>query len=124
MVVDDVEDTRTTLRAFLESRHYRVIEATNGQEALEVALRERPDLILMDLFMPEKDGIAATRSIREHEELRDVPIVAVSAYGTLGILHHEALRAGCNEYLTKPLDFNQLETLIDHLLKETSEDRQ
>ncbi len=117
LVVDDVGDTRITLKAFLEHRHYHVVEAINGQQAVEVAVRERPQLILMDLFMPLQDGITATRAIREHAELRDVPIVAVSAYGTLGILHHDALAAGCNDYVTKPLDFDQLGYLIDRLLK-------
>jgi CheY-like chemotaxis protein len=71
----------------------------------------------MDLFMPLQDGITATRAIREEAALHDVPIVALSAYGTLGILHHDALAAGCNEYVSKPLDFEQLGYLVDRLLK-------
>ena len=117
LVVDDVEDTRTILRAFLEQRRYRVIEAINGQQAVEVALQEHPQLILMDLFMPLQDGITATRAIRKEAELHDVPIVALSAYGTLGILHRDALAAGCNEYVSKPLDFEQLGYLVDRLLQ-------
>lgn len=117
LVVDDVEDTRTILRAFLEQRHYRVVEAINGQQAVEVALQEHPQLILMDLFMPLQDGITATRAIRKEAGLHDVPIVALSAYGTLGILHRDALAAGCNEYLSKPLDFEQLGYLVDRLLQ-------
>lgn len=117
LVVDDVEDTRTILRAFLEQRHYRVVEAINGQQAVELALQEHPQLILMDLFMPLQDGISATRAIREEPELQDVPIVALSAYGTLGIIHRDALAAGCNEYVSKPLDFEQLGYLVDRLLQ-------
>lgn len=117
LVVDDVEDTRTILRAFLEQRHYRVVEAINGQQAVEIALQEHPQLILMDLFMPLQDGITATRAIRKEAELHDVPIVALSAYGTLGILHRDALAAGCNEYVSKPLDFEQLGYLVDRLLQ-------
>ena len=118
LVVDDVEDTRTILRAFLEQRHYRVVEAINGQQAVEVALQEHPRLILMDLFMPLQDGITATRAIREEAGMSDVPIIALSAYGTLGILHHDALAAGCNEYVSKPLDFEQLGYLVDRLLQD------
>lgn len=117
LVVDDVEDTRTILRAFLEQRHYRVVEAINGQQAVEVARQEQPQLILMDLFMPLQDGITATRAIRKEAVLHDVPIVALSAYGTLGILHRDALAAGCNEYVSKPLDFEQLGYLVDRLLQ-------
>lgn len=118
LVVDDVEDTRLTLRAFLEHHHYRVLEAVNGQQAVEVALSEHPDLILMDLFMPMKDGIGATRSIREYDELQNVPIVALSAYGVLGILPHEAIAAGCSEYVSKPIEFEELRSLIARLLTE------
>ena len=124
LVVDDVEDTRTILRAFLEQRHYRVVEAINGQQAIEVALQEHPKLILMDLFMPLQDGISATRAIRKESELREVPIVALSAYGTLGILHHDALAAGCNEYVSKPLDFEQLGYLVDRLLKGAEDEQE
>ncbi len=95
---------------------YRVVEAVNGQEAIEVAARERPDLILMDLSLPLLDGLAATRRIREQPDLRAVPIVAVSAHDTADF-HADALAAGCNEYVTKPIDFDQLESLLSSLVK-------
>src|SRR5688572_19728616 len=115
MVVEDFEDNRFMMRRLLEMSGYRVLEAINGEEAVELAHRERPHLILMDLSLPQLDGLAATRRIREHADLRNVPIVAVSAHDTADF-HADALAAGCNDYVTKPIDFDQLEELLDRLL--------
>ncbi len=115
MVVEDFEDNRFMMRRLLEMSGYRVVEAMNGEEAVEVARREQPNLILMDLSLPLLDGLAATRRIRQHAELRDVPIVAVSAHDTADF-HADALAAGCNDYVTKPIDFDQLESLLLRLL--------
>ena len=117
MVVEDFEDNRFMMRRLLEMSGYQVLEAINGEEAVELAKRERPALILMDLSLPLLDGLAATRSIRREADLRDIPIVAVSAHDTADF-HAEALAAGCNDYVTKPIDFDQLETLLKRLLPE------
>lgn len=115
MVVEDFEDNRFMMRRLLEMSGYRVIEATNGEEAIEVALRELPGIILMDLSLPRIDGLAATRRMRQHAELSKVPIVAVSAHDTTDF-HAEALAAGCNDYVTKPIDFDELDALLKGLL--------
>jgi two-component system cell cycle response regulator DivK len=115
MVVEDFEDNRFMMRRLLEMSGYQVLEAINGEEAVEIAKRERPHLILMDLSLPLLDGLAATRRIRQEAELRDVPIVAVSAHDTADF-HADALAAGCNDYVTKPIDFDQLEALLGKLL--------
>lgn len=117
MVVEDFEDNRFMMRRLLEMSGYRVVEAVNGEQAVEVARREQPHLILMDLSLPVLDGLAATRRIRQHEELRRVPIIAVSAHDTSDF-HADALAAGCNDYVTKPIDFEQLESLLSRLLRE------
>jgi two-component system cell cycle response regulator DivK len=119
MVVEDFEDNRFMMRRLLEMSGYRVLEAINGEEAVELAHRERPQLILMDLSLPQLDGLAATRRIRQNAELRDVPIVAVSAHDTADF-HADALAAGCNDYVTKPIDFDQLEALLQRLLPKNS----
>ena len=119
MVVEDFEDNRFMMRRLLEMSGYRVLEAINGEEAVELARRERPQLILMDLSLPQLDGLAATRRIRQHADLRDVPIVAVSAHDTADF-HADALAAGCNDYVTKPIDFDQLEALLSRLLPKNS----
>lgn len=115
LVVEDFEDNRFMMRRLLEMSGYRVVEAVNGEQAVEKALSDRPDLILMDLSLPKLDGLAATRRIRKHNELARTPIVAVSAHDTTDF-HADALAAGCNEYVTKPIDFDQLESLLKRLL--------
>jgi two-component system cell cycle response regulator DivK len=115
LVVEDFEDNRFMMRRLLEMSGYRVVEAVNGEQAVETAVSERPDLILMDLSLPKLDGLAATRRIRQHAELARTPIVAVSAHDTTDF-HADALAAGCNEYVTKPIDFDQLESLLKRLL--------
>src|SRR3954463_15814216 len=80
LVVEDFEDNRFMMRRLLEMSGYRVVEAVNGNQAVERAASERPDIILMDLTLPQLDGLAATRRIRSQEGLGRVPIVAVSAH--------------------------------------------
>ncbi|MBD0325197.1 MAG: response regulator [Pyrinomonadaceae bacterium] len=118
MVVEDFEDNRFMMRRLLEMSGYRVLEAINGEEAVEIARREHPSLILMDLSLPLLDGLAATRRIRQVRELSHIPIVAVSAHDTADF-HADALAAGCNDYVTKPIDFDQLEALLNRLLPKT-----
>jgi two-component system cell cycle response regulator DivK len=94
---------------------YRVLEAINGQEAVTMAAHARPHLILMDLSLPQIDGLAATRSIRQMDGMSHVPIIAISAHDTSDF-RTDALAAGCNEYVTKPVDFDRLESLLKQLL--------
>ena len=104
LVVEDDEDIRLAMRLALEDFGYRVVEAGNGEEAVEIAWRTCPNIILMDLSLPLLDGLTATMRIREDPQMKDVPIVAVTA-------HHEAqfrtnaLAAGCNTLST---DLNAL----------------
>lgn len=116
MVVDDDEDIRYMMRVLLEDDGYRVLEAENGQRALEIAQSGDPDIILMDLSMPVLDGFTASRRLREQSKLCDVPIIAITAYDTP---EHRtnASAAGINEYLTKPVDFVKLDKLLDQFLK-------
>lgn len=115
MVVEDYEDTRFMLRQALELKGYRVIEAVDGWEAVQVATRERPDLILMDLNLPVFDGITATDILRGNEELHGVPVVAITGHNTTDS-RADAAEAGCAEYLAKPIDLDQLQSLVARLL--------
>ena len=116
MVAEDFDDTRTLLRRALELRGYRVVEARDGLEAVKLVEQLCPDLILMDLNMPHLDGLAATEQIRECRELcQTVTIVAITAHDTYG-MREAALAAGCNEYLTKPIDFERLGSIVDSML--------
>jgi CheY-like chemotaxis protein len=116
LVVDDFDDTRLLLRTWLQKKGFRVVEAENGNHAIIAAETNRPDLIIMDVEMPELDGLAATRKIRELENFGAVPIVAVSAYGADQYRDH-ALAAGCNEYVSTPFEPDELERLIRELIK-------
>ncbi|HYU97980.1 MAG TPA: response regulator [Pyrinomonadaceae bacterium] len=117
LVVDDFDDTRLLLRTWLQKKGFRVVEAENGNRAIAAAESSRPDLIIMDVEMPELDGLAATRKIRELKDFAAVPIVAVSAYGADQYRDH-ALAAGCNEYVSTPFEPDELERLIRALLKD------
>ena len=115
MVVEDYDDTRLLLKTGLEGLGYSVLEASNGQEAVDIAGRERPDLILMDLDLPILDGIAATQRIRQQTELDGVPIVAVTAY-PMSYTHVKAFAKGCDEYMAKPIDMAELANLVNRYL--------
>ncbi|HEY6230132.1 MAG TPA: response regulator [Pyrinomonadaceae bacterium] len=116
LIVDDFDDTRLLLRTWLQKKGFHVVEAENGNRAVAVAESVRPDLIIMDVEMPELDGLAATRKIRELSGLAAVPIVAVSAYGADQYRDH-ALAAGCNEYVSTPFEPDDLEQLIRALIQ-------
>lgn len=116
LVVDDYECNRELLRMFLSTSGYIVIEAANGLEAVKIATRISPDLIIMDLAMPVLDGYGAVRLLREVPKLCEVPIVACTAYDTSTHRAH-AMSLGFNEFLTKPIDFMQLDVVIDRFLK-------
>lgn len=115
LLVEDSEDNRFMMKRLLEMTGYEVLEATNGEEAVKTAWQERPDLVLMDLSLPVMDGLTATRKIRSLPELKQVPIVVVTAHDSADF-HAQALALGCNEYVTKPIDFLQLEILLERLL--------
>ena len=105
LVAEDHLDSRDALRALLEAFGYRVLEAVNGREAVDIALRRRPDLILMDIMMPELDGFEATRELRRHAETHATPIIAVTA---MEGAHQLAIQAGANDYVRKPVDIRRL----------------
>ena len=115
LVVEDYEDTSLAMRLALEDRGYRIIEASDGASAVELAGRERPEIILMDLSLPVMDGIAATERIRSNAEMSDTVIVAVTAHSDQDN-RARALAAGCNAFVTKPIDFEWLNELLTSLL--------
>jgi CheY-like chemotaxis protein len=119
LIVDDYPDVRPLLRRWLEDFGCRVVEAADGREAVSVAKRERPELILMDLFMPEVDGFAAALRLRKDPELNDVPIVAISAYGELGLdeqLKIDPQAVGFNDYVQKPFGPEKLKEFLERFV--------
>lgn len=107
LVIEDYTDSRTLLSSLLRSRGYKIVEARNGKEGLLQANRVTPDLILMDLAMPEMDGVEATRQLRQRHILSHVPIFVMSAYATADV-KADAVAAGCTEVFGKPLDIEAL----------------
>jgi CheY-like chemotaxis protein len=116
LIAEDSDDIRLLLKMFLEMRGYRVVEAEHGQQAVERAAREKPDLILMDLSMPVLNGWEATRQLRQVAELRDTPIVALSAH-CHDATRQEALDAGCQACVQKPVDDKTLDKILSQFLE-------
>jgi CheY-like chemotaxis protein len=110
LVAEDFDDVRGMMKAFLEHQGFDVLEAADGFEAVEKAVSKKPDLILMDIAMPVMDGIQATTAIRKHDDLAEVPIVAVTAYADF--YYDRALDVGCNDVVQKPIDFNHFSPLV------------
>ncbi|MGE5843193.1 MAG: response regulator [Deltaproteobacteria bacterium] len=106
LVVEDVDFNRDLLVQLLEDK-YQVIEAVDGQAGIELAKRERPELILMDLSLPVIDGWEVAKRLKANEELRSIPIIALTAHAMVGD-QDKALAAGCDDYMAKPLDEDQL----------------
>ncbi|MFN3853447.1 response regulator [Phreatobacter sp.] len=102
MIVEDNELNMKLFHDLLEANGYRTIQTRNGMEALTLARNERPDLILMDIQLPEVSGLDVTRWIKEDETIRHIPVVAVTAFAMKG--DEERIRAGgCEAYLSKPI---------------------
>ena len=115
LVVDDSADNLAMISLDLQQQNYRVVTASNGEDAIKIAAQTNPNLILMDINLPELDGLAATRRIRNIETLREVPVVAVTAFGTEGF-QRAAYDVGVDGYLTKPIDLDRMHQLIARLL--------
>jgi len=114
LVVDDFVDSVVALSLDLQGEGYKVVTASNGEEAVSIASLILPDIILMDISMPQLDGLAATRKIRENG-LRDVPVIAITAFSTEGF-RRAAYDVGVAGYLVKPIDFQRMHDLIRRLL--------
>ena len=101
LVVEDQEDNRRILRDLLGNAGFELIEAESGEDALAAVMARRPDLILMDIQLPQMDGYEATRRIKSNPEMKEVPVIAVTSYALAGD-DAKALAAGCSAYVTKP----------------------
>lgn len=115
LIAEDSRDTRIMLKRAFELKGYNVIEAADGNEALEAVRQTRPNLILVDLNMPIVDGLETVKKIRKLEKRGEhVPIVAITAFDVYG-MKEAALEIGCNTYLSKPLDMEELDRTLKAL---------
>jgi two-component system cell cycle response regulator DivK len=115
LCVEDNLDNRILLRRILQAEGYVVLEAANAAETLRVVAGQRPDLILVDINMPEVDGYALTSQLKEDPDLASVPIIAVTANVMRGD-RERSLAAGCDGYIQKPLDVDNLPRQIARFL--------
>jgi two-component system cell cycle response regulator DivK len=116
LIVEDNEENRDSLSRRLQRRGFAIVTAEDGNAGIAMAKAEKPDMILMDMNMPELDGWEATRQIKAIDELRDVPVLALTAHALAGD-KERALQAGCSDYHTKPLDFPKLLAQIEAILQ-------
>ncbi|MET0012667.1 MAG: response regulator [Sedimenticola sp.] len=115
LLVEDNEANRDMLSRRLAKRGYQVVMAVDGLEAIKQAVEEGPDLILMDLSLPNVDGFEASQRIRAMASTAHIPVIALSAH-VLSFNHQMALDAGCNDYETKPIDLKRLILKMETLL--------
>lgn len=116
LIVEDNDDTTRMLRKWLETRGYEVAATDSGWEAVQMVLHGLYDAILMDMSLPGMDGMIAVRLIRTHQELHDVPVVAITAYDKT-YPRAEAINSLCDEYMVKPIDFQKLEAVLRQVLR-------
>lgn len=115
LVVEDDEMNRDMLTRRLAKLGYVTITATNGREGVEAARAQKPDLILMDMCLPELDGTAATREIKADAAIKNTPVIALTALATAADVRR-AVQAGCDDYETKPVAIGRLNLKIRKLL--------
>ncbi len=120
LVVDDEENIRKLVNYNLILDGYDVIMAVDGKEGLEKAIQEKPDLILLDIMMPEMDGLEVCSRLKKNPETRDIPIFMLSAKGQMQDLE-DAFDVGADNYITKPFDVDKLSEIIQFKLNKMKE---
>lgn len=122
LYIEDNLANRELVKRILEIEGYEVLEAEDGYAGYEAALSLEPDLILMDINLPEIDGLTLTTRLRQHDRLRDVPIIALTANVMKGD-REKTLAAGCDGYIRKPVDVDELPVEVERFLKLSRERR-
>ncbi len=120
-IADDIADTRSLYCLYLTYRGFKVLTAKDGETAVEMALRHRPDVVIMDLAMPRLDGVAATRRLKGDARTRHTPIIILTAH-PLKAVQQGALQAGVDGFLTKPCLPEELEQHVQQLIGRPSHD--
>lgn len=115
LVVEDNQDNMTLIVDVLTALEYEVFQATDGMRGVQMTQDLRPDLVLMDLSLPKKDGWTATREIKAQTDLEEIPIIALTAHAMKGD-KERALEAGCDDYITKPINLQELANKLDDFL--------
>ena len=117
LIVEDNLRNMRLIEMTLRAKNYTLLKATNGEEALDIATRERPDLILMDIRLPGMDGLEVTRRLRETPAFSHTPIIGLTAHAMKGD-REKVLESGCNAYLSKPINTRELPGMITEMLSQ------
>jgi two-component system, cell cycle response regulator DivK len=115
LVIEDNDRNRKLVKILLEANKYEVIEAQTGEEALKYLQDDKPDLILLDIQLPNMDGLTLAKMLRIDQKTKDIPIIAVTAYAMKGD-KERMLEAGCDAYVSKPIDTRELPIIIANLI--------
>ena len=118
LIVEDNPQNMRLIEMVLKAKGYALLKATDGEEALDVALRKRPDLILMDIQLPKLSGLEVTRRLRKTSAFSHIPIIAITAYAMKGD-KEKIINAGCDAYLSKPFHTHELTEVIAEMLHNT-----
>jgi CheY-like chemotaxis protein len=121
LIVEDNPENMRLLEMVLRAKNYTLLKATDGEEALDIAIRERPDLIIMDIQLPKMNGLEVTRKLRETPALSHTPIIAITAYAMKGD-KERVIEAGCDAYLSKPINTRELPGVIAETLLQRQKD--
>jgi len=116
LVVDDNNDSRELVVKVLKNQGYEMIEAIDGEEALEKAMSEKPDLILMDISIPKLNGYEVTKRLKSLEEVKEIPVVALTAHAMKGD-RAKAIEAGCEGYISKPINVRELPAQVKSYMR-------
>lgn len=115
LIAEDDSDSREMLELLLQNKGYGIVSADDGRQAFDAAVESLPDLVLVDLQLPKRDGLTIARDLRAHPGLKEVPIIMISGHDPL-TYRQAAFNAGCNEYLLKPIDFARLDQILYEMI--------
>ena len=118
LIVEDNPQNMRLIEMVLRDKDYTLLKATDGDEALEVAFRELPDLIIMDIQLPKLSGLEVTKKLRETPAFSHIPIIAITAYAMKGD-KEGIIESGCDAYVSKPINTRELPGVIAEMLRHT-----
>ena len=122
LIVEDSPLNMKLLEMVLRAKSYTLLKATDGKEALDIAVREQPDLIIMDIQLPKMSGLEVVRRLRETPAFSHTPIIAITAYAMKGC-KKRVIESGCDAYLSKPINTRELPEVIAEMLLQRQKDR-
>ena len=121
LIVEDSPPNMRLIEMTLRPKGYELLKATDGEEALNIAIREKPALIIMDIYLPKVNGLEVTKELRQMSAFNHIPIIAVTAHAMKGD-KEKIIEAGCDAYLPKPINTHQLPRVVAEMLRQRQKD--